>query len=89
MMRMTSLLLVFSIAGAGPAIAVSQAVREACTPDAKRLCGAVIHDTAKRQACMRAHVTQLSKACIEALRGARAKAAPATGANPAPADKTE
>jgi len=67
MLRTASLIVILSLAGAPPALAVSQAARTACTPDAKRLCASVIHDTAKRQACMRAHASQLSKACLDAL----------------------
>jgi len=52
--------------GQGPA-RPSAAVREACSGDAKKFCGAVINDLAARRACMRAHREQLSTACRSAL----------------------
>jgi hypothetical protein len=39
-----------------------------CADDAHRFCGAVISDTEKRQACMRAHYSQLSQPCVASLR---------------------
>ena len=56
-----------SLADIQPAPAATAAVRAACTGDAKRLCAAVIHDAAKRHACMSAHASQLSKGCIAAI----------------------
>jgi hypothetical protein len=67
MIRIASLAVVL-IALSGPALAVSAAVRAACAPDAQRLCAPVIHDEAKRRACMRAHSAELSKDCLAALR---------------------
>ena len=62
------------IALLAPALAMAAAppvpsanVRAACTPDAKRLCGAVIRDPAARHKCMVAHRAQLSEACKAAL----------------------
>jgi hypothetical protein len=43
-------------------------VRDARRGDAYRLCSSVIHDEAKRHACMQAHAAQLSKGCIAAIR---------------------
>jgi len=59
----------------------SVTVRTACTPDAKRLCGAVIHDPEARHKCMIAHRAQLSEACKTAL--AEDKKAPAATGSPA------
>jgi len=39
------------------------AARQACTPDAMRLCGDVIPDVAKVTACMKAKRAQLSAPC--------------------------
>jgi hypothetical protein len=47
--------------------APSAKVRAACSPDAKRLCGAVIRDPEARHNCMVAHRAQLSEACKAAL----------------------
>ena len=51
----------------GSAQAVTEAVRNACRADAIRLCHSVIHDEAKRHACMEAHKSQFSKPCIDAI----------------------
>jgi hypothetical protein len=50
---------------------VSPDVREACTPDAMRLCSEFVPDVAKITACMKAKRAQLSAACITAMRGGR------------------
>jgi hypothetical protein len=42
-----------------------------CSEDAHKLCFAVLFDLEKRQACMRAHRSQLSQACIAAIRARR------------------
>ncbi len=42
---------------------VSEAQKEACTPDAFRLCGAYIPDSDRVAACMQANVPNLSPAC--------------------------
>ncbi len=47
----------------------SDAAREACTPDAMRLCSDVIPDVAKVTACMKAKSAQLSEPCRVAMRG--------------------
>jgi hypothetical protein len=47
----------------------SDAVRQACTPDAMRLCSDVIPDVAKVTACMKAKSRQVSEACRVAMRG--------------------
>ena len=47
----------------------SDAVRQACTPDAMRLCSDVIPDVPKVTACMKAKSRQLSEACRVAMRG--------------------
>jgi hypothetical protein len=57
-----------SLAAIQSAPAATAAVRAACTGDAQRLCSSVIHDAAKRHACMHAHAAQLSKGCIAAIR---------------------
>ena len=48
----------------------SEAARQACTPDAMRLCSDVIPDVARVTACMKAKSSQLSEACRVAMRGA-------------------
>jgi hypothetical protein len=47
----------------------SDAARQACTPDAMRLCSNVIPDVARVTACMKAKYSQLSPACRVAMRG--------------------
>jgi hypothetical protein len=45
----------------------SDAERQACTPDAMRLCGDAIPDVAKVTACMKAKYSQLSEPCRVAM----------------------
>jgi hypothetical protein len=47
----------------------SDAARQACTPDAMRLCSDVIPDVARVTACMKAKSRQISPACRVAMRG--------------------
>jgi hypothetical protein len=42
-----------------------------CSEDAHKLCSAVLFDLDKRLACMRAHRSELSQACIAAIRARR------------------
>ena len=69
--------------------------REACAPDAIRLCQDTIPDVGRTTACMRAHVAELSPACKVAFAAgapapaphphvARAKPMPRPEARPAP-----
>ncbi len=58
-----------SLYGAAANAEVSQDVRQACTPDAMRLCSEFIPDVAKITACMKAKHAQLSSACLTAMRG--------------------
>jgi hypothetical protein len=44
-------------------------VRQACTPDAMRLCSEFIPDVAKITACMKAKHAQLSSTCLTAMGG--------------------
>jgi hypothetical protein len=44
-------------------------VRQACTPDAMRLCGDTIPDVTKTTACMKAKRSQLSPECRVAMGG--------------------
>jgi len=53
----------------------SDAARQACTPDAVRLCSDVIPDVAKVTACMHAKSAELSPACRLAMAGGAAPAA--------------
>ena len=56
--------------GVGGALAQGtsdDAVRQACTPDAMRLCGDTIPDVAKTTACMHAKRAQLSSECRTAM----------------------
>jgi hypothetical protein len=46
--------------------------RQACTPDAMRLCSAYIPDVARVTACMNANRSQLSEPCRLAMGGGRA-----------------
>ena len=39
-----------------------------CASDAQRFCSAVINDTDKRRACMRAHWSQLSQPCVASFK---------------------
>jgi hypothetical protein len=52
----------------GAAAQGSDAVRQACTPDAMRLCADVIPDVPKVTACMKAKSSQVSEACRLAMR---------------------
>jgi len=52
----------------------SDAARQACTPDAMRLCSNVIPDVARVTACMKAKYSQLSPACRVAMRGGSSRA---------------
>lgn len=46
----------------------SPEAREACTPDAMRLCSEFIPDVAKITACMKKRHRELSKECVTAMR---------------------
>ncbi len=46
----------------------SEAAREACTPDATRLCNEFIPDEAKVRSCILSKRSQLSEACRLAMR---------------------
>jgi hypothetical protein len=54
----------------------SDAERQACTPDAMRLCGDAIPDVAKVTACMKAKYSQLSEPCRAAMGGGKRGRAP-------------
>ncbi|HEY1983639.1 MAG TPA: hypothetical protein VGH13_26445 [Xanthobacteraceae bacterium] len=47
----------------------SESARQACTPDAMRLCSDAIPDVAKVKACMQAKSSQLSEPCRAAMNG--------------------
>jgi hypothetical protein len=51
----------------------SEAARQACTPDAMRLCGEFMPDQAKVKSCMLSKRSQLSEACQLAMGGKPAK----------------
>jgi hypothetical protein len=53
----------------------SDAERQACTPDAMRLCGDAIPDVGKVTACMKAKYSQLSAPCRAVMRGGGGKKA--------------
>jgi hypothetical protein len=61
--------------GAGANAQGTDAERQACTPDAMRLCGDAIPDVVKVTACMKVKYSQLSEPCRAAMRAGR-KAAP-------------
>ena len=48
---------------------VSEAVKQACTPDAMRLCSEFIPDPGRTGACMRRKSGQLSAECRSAMHG--------------------
>ncbi len=58
-----------SMATARPSAEGSAEARQACTPDAMRLCSEFIPDAAKVKACMLHKRAQLSTACRVAMRG--------------------
>jgi hypothetical protein len=59
-------ILLFSLNGAG---AQSDEVRQACTPDAMRLCSEFIPDAGKVRTCMMRKRRELSAECIAAMHG--------------------
>jgi hypothetical protein len=60
---------VFAYRVDGAAAQGSDAERQACKPDAMRLCGDAIPDIAKVTACMKAKYSQLSQPCRVAMAG--------------------
>jgi hypothetical protein len=58
-----------SMATARPLAEGSAEARQACTPDAMRLCSEFIPDAARVKACMLRKRAQLSPACRVAMRG--------------------
>jgi hypothetical protein len=56
------------VGGMGVASAQSQALQQACTPDAMRLCQQFIPDRAKITRCMMSKRSQISAPCIAAMR---------------------
>lgn len=58
-----------SLATAAPVAEGSAEARQACTPDAMRLCSEFIPDVARVKACMLRKRRQLSMACRVAMRG--------------------
>lgn len=75
--RLVSLVvLATSLLGPGAASALAQGTpeqREACTPDALRVCADTIPDIGRTTACMRAHRSELSSRCQAVLDGGPAK----------------
>lgn len=55
----------------GPPTGPTLSVREACAPDARRLCANALGDDAKRHACMQEHRSQLSRDCLHAIAESR------------------
>jgi hypothetical protein len=55
----------------GAAAQGTDAERQACTPDAMRLCGDAIPDVGKVTACLKAKNSQLSEACRAVMGGGR------------------
>jgi len=55
----------------GPPPPITQAVRDACRADARRLCSAVIFDESKRRQCMQEHREDLSQECLSAIAASR------------------
>jgi hypothetical protein len=58
-----------SMAAARPSAEGSAEARQACTPDAMRLCSEFIPNVAQVKACMLRKRAQLSPACRVAMRG--------------------
>jgi len=56
------------VGGVGAASAQSQALQQACTPDAMRLCQQFIPDRAKITRCMMSKRSQISAPCLAAMR---------------------
>ena len=68
------LTVVAGVSAFGVAGAIAQgtdAERQACTPDAMRLCGDAIPDVGRVTACMKAKSSQLSPECRAAMRGGK------------------
>ena len=57
--------------GVGAHAQGSDAERQACTPDAMRLCGDAIPDVVKVTACMKAKYSLLSEPCRTAMGGGK------------------
>jgi hypothetical protein len=53
------------------ALKPSAALRDACGADARKLCASVVSNTAKPNACMKAHYAQLSSKCKEAVKAVK------------------
>ncbi len=66
-------LLAGALAFCGPDRAGAQDARQACTPDAMRLCSAFIPDEARVKSCMLARRAQLSPECRLAMGGGAPK----------------
>ena len=64
--RLSAAVFAFTVAAGGSAVAQEQgtaAQREACTPDAFRLCGQFIPDASRIETCLRQAGPRLSPAC--------------------------
>lgn len=59
------------VGGINAASAQSEDVRQACTPDAERLCSQFIPDADKVKTCMLHNIPRLSAACRNAMRASR------------------
>ena len=57
----------FVIALPGYALAVNQAVKDACKPDYVAYCNNMVVESQELRACMRANALKLSKPCLQAL----------------------
>ena len=62
---------VFLIGGLHAAVAQTVDVRQACTPDAMRLCGEFVPDEAKITACMHRKYSQIGPECRSAMAAGR------------------
>jgi hypothetical protein len=67
MIKIAPFAIVLCFALPGLASAESDAVRAACKSDAIKLCWSVIRNVDKRRACMKAHASELSKPCVDAI----------------------
>jgi hypothetical protein len=68
-----------SVATARPIAEGTAEARQACTPDAMRLCSEFIPDAERVKACMLRKRAQLSQACRVAMRGAPRRGVPRHG----------
>ncbi len=65
-----------AVTPAAPAMAESQADRDACTPDVFRLCSAYIPSESRIVACLNSKASELSPGCRAVIKGGERTARP-------------